>query len=377
MLLFLIFHLGTSLIMLAMLRAIRLLPPIYCIADPPLIFLKELANPAIRTQRQIRSPGYGLCDDLNHILQGGGIGRAINNNLIVDMDAEALVCKDSACLTTNSGFADGTRYWSTGHGWRNGYLSVTSDDKAHGKVLHYTGTNDGYGTYYTMWVDVKPNTDYSFAFDVKILKNGSGKLAILDDAMSSPRVLLGFEFDKDIYGSDWGSYYIKFNTGVYTRIGISVCNLGGEALMDNLRLFKSSDGKEPENGGTVATIAPHATTTTKTPTTPSTTERPADVTPPVDGDVTESTLAPTVTETVTDTVATTIGTVAHGTTTTKAAVAATTTTAVREKEKVLLSMLTFKDNYLIPGIILYVTLAAVIATAVLTAVILMRKHKKQ
>ena len=305
------------------------------------------------------------------------VGERNASNLIVDMDAEALVCKDSACLTTNSGFADGNRYWSTGHGWRNGYLSVTSDDKIHGKVLHYTGTNDGYGTYYTMWVDVKPNTDYSFAFDVKILKNGSGKLAILDDAMSSPRVLLGFEFDKDIYGSDWGSYYIKFNTGVYTRIGISVCNLGGEALMDNLRLFKSSDGKEPENGGTVATIAPQATTTTKTPTTPSTTERPADVTPPADGgDVTESTLAPTVTETVTDTVATTIGTVAHGTTTTKAAVAATTTTAVREKEKVLLSMLTFKDNYLIPGIIFYVTLAAVIATAVLTAVILMRKHKK-
>ena len=303
------------------------------------------------------------------------IGERNAGRLVVDMDAEALICKDGACITTNSGFADGNRFWSTGSGWRNGFLSVSSDDKEHGKVLHYTGTNDGYGIYYTKWVDVQPNTDYSFAFDVKILKNGGGKLAILDDAMSQPRILLGFEFDKDIYGSDWGSYYIKFNTGVYTRIGISVCNLGGEALMDNLRLFKTADGKKDENGGTVATIAPQATTTTKTPTVPSTTERPADVTLPAGDDVTDTTLAPTVTEAVTDTVATTIGTVADTTTATKATVAASTTAAERE-EKVLLSVLTFEGDYLIHGILCYVTLAAVIATVVLTVLILKRKKKQ-
>ena len=72
---------------------------------------------------------------------------------------------------------------------------------------------------------------------------------VIDDAMSIPQVMLGFEFDKDVYGSDWGRYYIQFNTSAFTRIGIAVCDLGGEALIDNLRLFKTADGKkDPESG---------------------------------------------------------------------------------------------------------------------------------
>ena len=87
--------------------------------------------------------------------------------------------------------------------------------------------------------------------------------------MDLPFPVMGFEFDADVYGSDWGSYYIQFNTGVFTRLGIAVCNEGGEALMDNLRLFRSADGYKDEGGtvGTVATIATTKPTTTRPSTT--------------------------------------------------------------------------------------------------------------
>ena len=224
------------------------------------------------------------------------VGERNGGQMKIDMTAEVLECKDSASLTQNSGFSGGTSYWKNGAGWKNGFLSVTDSDKTHGKALHYTGTFNSNGVYYIQWVDVKPNTDYSFAFDVKILEGGMGKLMVLQDKMSRPEPILGFEFDKDIYGGDWGSYYIKFNSGVYTRVGIAVCNLGGEALMDNLRLFKSADGTQPAEGGTVATIAPNATTTTTTKKPTTTTTAPVidddgagDTTTVTDPDVTEDT----------------------------------------------------------------------------------------
>ena len=223
------------------------------------------------------------------------VGERMKSQMKVNLSAEPLVCKDSANLLSNSAFSSGSKFWAEGAGWRNGFLSVTEGDKEHGKVLKYTA-GDGYGTFYIKWIDVKPNTDYSLCFDVKILKSGAGKLVILDDRMDLPFPVMGFEFDADVYGSDWGSYYIQFNTGAFTRLGIAVCNEGGEALMDNLRLFRSADGYKDEGGtvGTVATIATTKPTTTR----PSTTR-------PTAGSTTASVVAPTAdttlpTDTVTD-----------------------------------------------------------------------------
>ena len=189
-------------------------------------------------------------------------GERMNGRMQIDVAADPLVCKDAALLTKNSGFGNGSTYWKEGAGWQNGFLSVTDSDQSHGKALHYTACADGYGVFYTQWVEVKPHTDYSISFDIKVLQSGGGKFLLLDDRMDGPVPLLGFEFDKDIYGEDWGSYYIRFNTGAFTRVGIAVCNLGGEALMDNIRLFKTADGYEDTTSGSVATVAPTVTTTT-------------------------------------------------------------------------------------------------------------------
>ena len=192
------------------------------------------------------------------------VGTRMGNPIKVNLGADPLVCKDAACLTQNNTFSSGSKFWQDGAGWQNGFLTVTADDKDHGQVLKYTA-GDGYGVFYTKWIDVKPNTAYSLSFDIKILKSGAGKLVVMDDYMDTPRTIIGFEFDQDIYGDEWGSYYVQFNTGNFSRVGIAVCNEGGEALMDNIRLFKTADGTKAEDGtvGTVATIATTKPTTTK------------------------------------------------------------------------------------------------------------------
>ena len=206
-------------------------------------------------------------------------GERMKNQMKMNFGADILTCKDSDSLAVNPTLSAGTKGWEDGAGWQNGFLTVTEGDKSHGKVLKYTA-GDGYGVFYTKWVELKPNTDYSFAFDMKIVKSGAGKLSLLEDRMDLPVGIMGFEFDADIYGEDWGSYYVQFNSGVYTRVGIAVCNEGGEALLDNLRLFETAKGivpvevEDPDDSGT--STDGDATTTTAV----------DGVTDPTDGDAT-------------------------------------------------------------------------------------------
>ena len=203
-------------------------------------------------------------------------GERMKNQMKIYLGADTLTCKDSDSLIANPTLSAGTKGWAEGAGWQNGFLTIADGDKSHGKVLKYTAA-DGYGVFYTKWVDLKPNTNYSFAFDMKILKSGAGKLTLLEDRMDLPATIMGFEFDADIYGEDWGSYYVQFNSGVYTRVGIAVCNEGGEAWLDNLRLFETAKGTVPveveDPDEPDDTTGPDTTTTTVD-----------DVTDPTDGD---------------------------------------------------------------------------------------------
>ena len=83
------------------------------------------------------------------------------------------------------------------------------------------------------------------------------------------------EFDSDSVGEDWFSTYFRLNTGVFTRIAVGVVDGGGEALIDNLRLFKTTDGiegddvyKDPGTGSTVTAPTATAKPTTKPTTKP-------------------------------------------------------------------------------------------------------------
>ena len=198
-------------------------------------------------------------DDIALYKNGQGLKYMGQRNLgfsRVDHYVEYKTCKPSANLLSGGDFSSGDSFWKTGNGWKNGFLSIINDNSSHGKVLRYK-EGDGYGTYYIKWINVAPHTDYAFSFDIKIKGDGHGSLTLLDDCMSKPEAIVSFIFDPDIYGTDWGRYYIEFNSSTFSRIGIAVCNTGGEALMDNLCLFRAADGtvdKSDETVGTVATL---------------------------------------------------------------------------------------------------------------------------
>ena len=136
---------------------------------------------------------------------------------------------------------DDKAYWTAGSGWRNGFMSFHESRVQYGYALKYTASSDPNGVYYLKSVPVKPNTDYYVSFDVKILESGSGRVVLMNNGKTELREALGMELDADIYGDGWYHYRAKFNSGVYQQVNFGVCDLGGSALIDNIRIFKESD----------------------------------------------------------------------------------------------------------------------------------------
>ncbi len=183
---------------------------------------------------------------------------------------ECATCEPSKSVTQNVRMDDTKNtFWQTGDGWRNGFLSIVDNKNEYGKSLKYTPT-DAVGNYYVKWVDIEPDTEYVFSFSAKILKNGDGKIGLIEDRWGTPVESFFVEFDQEIFGSEWQNYSIRFNSAAFEKLGIGICDLGGEALIDNIRLFKTSNAKEvvdpykDPNGGN-ATV-PSATVPTTKPT---------------------------------------------------------------------------------------------------------------
>jgi hypothetical protein len=111
-----------------------------------------------------------------------------------------------------------------------------------------------------------------------MLESGKGKLTILEDALLNTNENMALEFDAEMFGDEWFQYSIRFNSSYMTRIAIAICDLGGSALFDNVRLFKVADAKEvtdPYKSETGSTEAPTATVKpTAKPTTKPTTVKP-------------------------------------------------------------------------------------------------------
>lgn len=150
-------------------------------------------------------------------------------------DADSLV--EGIDMTSN----DAQIYWSDNPAWRNGFLSFLEDDAAHGTALQYSqSAHPEWKLHYIKWIDVTPNTDYTFTVDVKRVAAGGGRIALLDDNALSPAELYTIAFDA--VDSDWATYSVTFNSGVYSRIGICIVDGGGSALIDEVRLFETAKG---------------------------------------------------------------------------------------------------------------------------------------
>ena len=192
-------------------------------------------------------------------------------------DAEYTYCTDKNNLFQNATMDKSSTYWQSGEGWKGGFLSMADNKYEYGKSMKYTASANPVGQHYLKWVDVEPNTWYTFSVDMKVLKSGLGRLILLDGKMRNPAEIISVQFDQDGFGEDWFTINFRLNTGVHTRIAFGVVDLGGSALMDNLRLFKTANGiagddtyKDPDTGSTVA--PPTATARPSTSATNSTTQ---------------------------------------------------------------------------------------------------------
>jgi len=136
---------------------------------------------------------------------------------------------------------DDKAYWNTGSGWRNGFMSFYESRVQYGYALKYTATKDPHGVYYLKSIPVKKNTTYYIAFDVKILKDGAGRVVMMDNQKDKPAEVYSVYLDSDTYGTNWFHHNTKFNSGAHDQVNFGVIDLGGSALIDNIRIFTLAD----------------------------------------------------------------------------------------------------------------------------------------
>ena len=137
-------------------------------------------------------------------------------------------------------------FWTTeSSGWRNGFMSFAESGDEHGTVMKYSSVN-AIKLNYFKWLEVEPNTSYTLSFDYKITKKGSGSIKLVDNNIKLPVSFGSVSFNTNPDG--WKTYAITFNPGVHPQIGFVIQDAGGEVLIDDIRLFKTSDGiaDEPE-----------------------------------------------------------------------------------------------------------------------------------
>lgn len=155
-------------------------------------------------------------------------------------------CAESDNILSNFNLAElNNDYWETGTGY--GFNTTVSDTgTAYGKALHFV-TNDMYTGYplqtsYIKWITVEPGTEYTFSADYLIKKSGNGFFGIINGSYYYPRILTKIPFNGD-ETEQWKRKAFTFNSGDYERIGFLVTDKGGEAFIDNIRLFKTENAR--------------------------------------------------------------------------------------------------------------------------------------
>ena len=164
-------------------------------------------------------------------------------------DEDSLI--EGIYMTTN----DAQLSWSKNPAWRNGFLSFTDVGGSHGTVLQYTASaHTERQLHYIDWIDVTPNTSYTLTLDVKRLASGGGRIALLDDDYDSPKEFYTIQFSS--VDSDWVTYSITFDTESYSHIGFAIVDGGGQAQIDNVRLFESAKGMATVPQESLPTLKP-------------------------------------------------------------------------------------------------------------------------
>ena len=177
--------------------------------------------------------------------------------VVTNKTPELLGCEGDNNLFDNYDLGNGIAFWGANSHrfgvFGNALNVVDSGSSIYGNAMHYVSGSNPSNTYYIKWIDVEPNTEYTFSAKYAIAQKGEGFVGLingyrLDSEVSEnrlfPTLIAQFGFGPENYleSHEWQTIAVSFNTGERNRIGFVVCDAGGEAYIDELRLFMTSDG---------------------------------------------------------------------------------------------------------------------------------------
>ncbi|MBR5525064.1 MAG: carbohydrate binding domain-containing protein, partial [Clostridia bacterium] len=174
--------------------------------------------------------------DMKTTLYFGDKGCAVKDNLFENYNFES----------------EDMSFWSTTHGYGN-YVWVDEEPTGtYGTALRYVG-DDPKGLLLAKWLHLKPNTDYIFSCSMYVTKSGNGYVGLMDDKMRLPAEFFAMDFDLDLVemldddGDGWVTLSCAFNSAIFERVALIIYDGGGEAYIDNLRLFEADKATEIVN----------------------------------------------------------------------------------------------------------------------------------
>ncbi|MBE6750759.1 MAG: hypothetical protein E7560_06315, partial [Ruminococcaceae bacterium] len=173
-------------------------------------------------------------------------------------------------LVENFNFEDAVdSYWSDSSKFVNYMYGkslniVDTGDSVQGEAFYYEpDVLYPHNIYYFKWIDVEPNTEYTFSAKYAITKVGNGGFGlvngynaagiestwdsngnVISENQMYPTIIKEYSFGENNYLEDqsWQTVGFTFNSKDLNRVGIFVKDSGGTAYMDDFRLFKTSDG---------------------------------------------------------------------------------------------------------------------------------------
>ena len=169
----------------------------------------------------------------------------VENITVTSINETNFACNSEKNLIPNGDFENGSEYWENFNGFGKFVEVVTSSGN---KMLHYKYSKAGY--YYMAKVDIEAQTEYTFSYWTLNLNGDGAKFGLVgimplknNEDMSPFEYVSNVRNVSDDYG-EWKLVSVRFTPDTDTTVAFAIFDGGGEAIFDNVRLFKSADGYE-------------------------------------------------------------------------------------------------------------------------------------
>lgn len=144
-----------------------------------------------------------------------------------------------ACSPEHNLFQNGNFSGEDVSMWKGPFIGVKDDpDRPSNRVLAYRGGNLPTGNYFK-WIDVKPNTNYTFTMLMKVEDGCKVQIGLMDSQEPVP-CNIGDAFTPRT--DRWQVVSFSFDSGDNDRIALYLFDGGGAAYMDEFKLFESHYG---------------------------------------------------------------------------------------------------------------------------------------